>query len=338
MHRVGHLWEQMIASQNCTNAVLEMLKNKPIKNRHIEDPVQYGEMVRAHIIEGYQFHPYREKTIKDSYKGKDRNLKIPCKQDQVAMQTWLLIAIPHIVRRNYYYNCGSIPGAGQKRAVLALSHWLNARKPEKWAASLDIKKFYDNCPHALAIHGLRKIFKDEKFIGFAAKMLAAMNDNGVGLAIGFPVSHWFANVALMELDHRIKDSYKVRLVRYMDDIIMISANKRVLRGAVQCVADYLTNWNMQLKHTWQIYQIQHRGILFLSYRFFHHYTLLAKPLMFRIARRAKKAGRHLTLAMARAMVSYKGVLKYCNSMNFRTNRIYRYISFRSCQRMISEAT
>lgn len=128
-HRVGYLWEKMVEESNCIAAELTMARNKrnnKLAKRVKDNPEKYGKSLCAKI-ENYQFHPYREITIKDSYKGKERHLKIPCLEDQAAMQAWLLIATPYIERKNYYYNCGSIPGAGQIRCVKALKKWLKTK-------------------------------------------------------------------------------------------------------------------------------------------------------------------------------------------------------------------
>lgn len=338
--RVGFLWEKMIAEENCIAAEREMAKNKPDNKmaRHIgANAEKYGSTLHAKLAGGtFVFHESKETFIKDSYKGKTRRLQIPCLEDQAAMQAWLLIATPYIERRNYFYNCGSIPKAGQSRAVEALKKWLHGPKPPKWGGITDIKKFYETCPHWVVMRGLRRIFKDEKFLDFAAQTMAAMSSTGVGLAIGFPVSHWFANVALMEIDHELRRLFPdVKFTRYMDDIAMVSRNKRHLRKAIMHLGRRLQGFGMRLKQTWQVFQIQKRGITFLSYRFFPNHTILAKPLMFRISRKMKRAATNLSVHMAQGVISYIGILKHCDSYNFRKEHVYPYVNPKKCRRLIS---
>lgn len=342
--RIGHLWEQVEARSNCIAAEKEMAKNKPDNKmaKHIgANAEKYGSALCDKLSSGtFVFHESRETFIKDSYKGKTRRLQIPCLEDQAAMQAWLRVASPYIERRNYFYNCGSIPKAGQSRAVEAVKCWLRGKKPPKWAAVTDIRKFYETCPHWVVIKGLRRIFKDERFIQFAAQMLAAMSDTGVGLAIGFPVSHWFANVALMEIDHELKRLFPdVKFTRYMDDITMVCRVKRHLKKFMKHLGKRLKDFGMELKRrTVQIYPVASRGITFLSYRFFHGYTILAKGLMYRIARKMKRASKHLSIHMAQGVLSYIGILKHCNSHNFKIEHVYPYIKPKKCRRMISDAS
>jgi len=343
--RIGYLYERMIALDNCIQAEIEMAKNKENKNKmakHIQRHAdRYGATLQSKLSSGtYVFHKDRVVYIKDSYKGKTRRLQIPCLEDQAAMQAWLIIAAPYIEKRNYYYNCGSIPNAGQTRAVIALQKWLSTKKQRpKWGAVTDIKKFYETCPHRVVMRGLRRMFKDEKFLAFAEQMMYAMSPTGVGLAIGYPVSHWLANVALMEIDHGLRLKFPdVKHTRYMDDIAFVSNNKRHLRAAVKYLGLKLKEFGMVLKQNWQVFPIKSRGITFLSYRFFHGYTLLTKKLMYRISRKMVRASKHLTLRMAQGVISYMGILKHCNSYNYRMKHVYPYVNPKKCRRLISNAS
>lgn len=332
--------EQMLTEDNITNAEKALGKNKPDNRQaqHIaRNARKYGLKLLEKVKRGYTWHEPKETTIKDSYKGKERGLKIPCLEDQAAQIAWLNIATPYIERRNYYYNCGSIPSAGQTRCVKALRKWLKNPKV-KYGAVTDIRKFYDTCPHWLIRQGLERIFKDRTFIDFAMGFVASMSDNGVGLAIGYPSSHWLANVALMELDHQMCRMFPdVRYTRYMDDVGMASANKRHVRMAVRHIMQWVIEHGMRLKK-WSIFRIIGRGLQFLSYRFFNGYTLLAKPLMVRISRRMKKAKAHMSVHAAAAVISYFGILKWCDSYHFRQAYVYPYVDKRVCIRLIADAS
>ncbi len=341
MKRVGFLMEKMMTEENFILAERLLGKNKPDNRmaRHIAaNAEKYGRALFRKVQEGkFQWHPPKETTIRESYKGKERNLKIPCLEDQAAQIAWLNIAAPHIERRNYYFNCGSIPGAGQTRAVKALQKWLKNPRA-KYGASTDIRKFYETCPHGAIRKGLERIFKDRAFVEFAMGFVRSMSETGTGIAIGYPVSHWLANLTLCELDNEIRKRFPdVQLARYMDDIAMVSANKRHIRKALYAVKQGVEQLGMKLKK-WSWYRIAGRGITFLSYRFFHGYTMLGKKLMVRITRRIRKAGARMSAHAAEGVLAYLGILKWCNSFRFREERVYPYISVRLCKRLVSEKT
>lgn len=341
MKRVGNLMAQMRTEQNFIRAERLLGRNKP-ENRRAQyiarHALKYGRKLFVKVQAGtFTWHEPRQKTIKDSYKGKERGLKIPCLEDQAAQLAWLNIATPYIERKNYYYNCGSVPRAGQTRCTKALQRWL--KKPGmKYAATTDIRKFYDTCPHALIRRGLERIFKDREFVEFAMGFVAGMSETGIGIAIGYPSSHWLANVALMELDHEMRRLFpRVKYTRYMDDVAMAGRNKRELRRAVDHMKGWIEQAGMALKR-WSRFRISGRGVTFLSYRFFRGYTILTKPLMARIARRMRKAGKRMNAHAAAAVISYMGILKYCDSYNFREKHVYPFIKRWACIRLISDKT
>lgn len=331
--------EKMFTEENFIRAEKLMGKNKRDnrKARYISHNAErYGKALLEEVKTGYTWHSPREKTITDSYKGKTRNLKIPCLKDQAAQIAWLNIATPFIEKRNYPYNCGSIPHAGQTRCVKALKKWLKNKKM-KYGATTDIRKFYDTCPHWVVRQGLERIFKDKAFVDYAMGFVASMSDNGIGIAIGYPSSHWMANIALMELDHELKRIFPdVKYTRYMDDMGFASPNKRKLRKAVDLAKARIEEYGMRMKK-WSVFRIRNRGMTYLSYRFFNGYTLLTKKLMVRIARRMRKAKESMSVHAALSCVSYFGVLKWCNSYNFRLAYVYPFASPKTCVRIISES-
>ncbi len=94
---------------------------------------------------------------------------------------------------------------------------------------------------------------------------------------------------------------------------------------------------MEIKRTLAGIPDQERGMKYLSYRFFHGYTLLAKPLMYRIARRMRHAAEHLNAHTAAGVISYMGVLKHCDSYHFRAEHVYPFVSIRRCKEVIRNA-
>lgn len=338
MKRIGHLMEKMLTESNFIRAERLLGKNKPDNRmaRHISaNAERYGKALLQEVLNGYEWHKPRKKTITDTYKGKQRNLKIPCLKDQAVQLAWLNIATPIIEKRNYYYNCGSIPKAGQTRCVKALKKWLKDPR-RKYGATTDIRHFYETCPHEAIRRGLYRIFKDKAFVEFGMSFVASMSDNDIGIAIGYPSSHWLANIALTDLDHETRRLFpRVKYTRYMDDIAMVSSNKRELRKAVLFVKEQTERMGMELKK-WAVFKIRGRGLSFLSYRFFHGRTLLIKRLMVRISKRMRKAAENMSVHAACGVMSYLGILKHFDSYHFRQDYVYPYVNRRTCARIISE--
>ena len=342
--RIGYLYERVISEENCITAESEMTRHKN-KNRSAmrikENPEKHGKILSELLSSGkWEPTPYAEHKIHDGYRRKERTIKVPCLLDQAVHHAVMRVTVPYIERRNYFYNCGSIPGAGQTRAVKALQGWLGAKKPPKYAQQIDIRKFYDTCPHSAVMTALRRIFKDEKFLALHEKILSSMSSDGIGLAIGYYPSQWYANLVLQQVDNGIKREFgsKIKFVRYMDNFGMIGNSKRTLHKARALAGKLLQTIGLSIKRDWQVIRISIVGFKYLSYRFFHGYTLLMKKLMYRMSRKFKQAARNLTFKFAASVMSYNGILRYCNSYNFRKKYLYPVISLKKCKEVIRNAS
>lgn len=336
--RTGFLYEQVISVENCIAAVKEMTKGKGKNKRAAimkEKAVEYGGKVSKMLTEGtWRPSPYKMHTIKEGVRKKERNIKVPCLIDQVVHHAVLRVTSPHIMRRNYYYNCGSIPGAGQKRAVDAMKRWMNSEENNKYCAQFDVRKFYDTCPHVAVMAALKRIFKDEKFLALHQMILNSMDD---GLAIGFYPSQWYANLVLARVDFDIKQTIYpgCHYVRYMDDMCLLASNKRKLHKARLSVSASLLRCGLAIKWNYKVFKVGSGFVPFLSYRFYRGYTLLKKVLMYRITRKARTYRRNGTPHNAKAMMSYLGLVKHCDGWTFLIQRVLPIVNLKKCKGVIS---
>jgi len=121
----------------------------------------------------------------------------------------------------------------------------------------------------------------------------------------------------------------------MDDMALVCTNKRHLKRAVQFIRENMFGMGMELKK-WQWFKITGtHPLTFLSYRFFHKRTILTKKLMVRISRRMKKASECMNAHTAAGVISLMGVLKHCDSFNFKQKYVYPFVNIQVCKRLIS---
>lgn len=343
MIRIGFLWEKIIDLDNCIEAVKEMLKNKK-HNKHLDyirkNVERYGKKIMEMLKNGkWVPKPYREKRIYDKNRKKWRNLKIPCLVDQSVHHAVMRVLIPLIKARSYFYSCGSMPEKGQKLATNCLKKWQRSKKHYKWVMEGDISKFYDHVQYSDVINSFKRFIKDNKVINILWEILKSMGGETKGLAIGFFPSPWFGNLMLSTLDRKIKSHPKVKYVRYIDDIRILSNSKRTIRKIKSEICEVLQKFSMELKHDWQIFNGKIRPIHFLSYVFYRGYTLIRKGQMYRISHKARHFNdKKINLSKARSFMNSKGLLKHCNSYNFRKNNVYKYVSYKKIGRYISHET
>ena len=173
---------------------------------------------------------------------KDRSITgVPLYPDQIIQQVLIEAAEPVFMRGAYEYSCGSIPKKGTHKGVryikkIVRKHKNMDRSAIKYAAQLDITKCYPSISHTDLKEKLKKKFRGKLFTWLAFAVIDSYHDEEIdgefyGLAIGYPTSQWFCNFTLAAIDHMIKCKEKIRYyVRYMDDMIMYSRNKKELAG------------------------------------------------------------------------------------------------------------
>lgn len=335
--RIGYVWEELTDINHCCQSVLDAIANKrktPFLKFVQEHYTEYGYEIQQCMLNGWIPEPTRNKVINEGTDRKQRELCIPTLRDHFIHTAVARILEKYIAKRFYFYACGSLPKRGQTFAVKALEGNLRKRKP-KYCLVADIHKCYRSIKKEAVMRCLKRIFKDEKFLRINEQILGQMGD---GLAIGFTVSHWYAHLVMSFLDADLKVRFpKIFLVRYMDNFVITCGRKRTLHKAVRFLMEGASRFRLRIKHDWQVFLIKTRMVEFLSYRLNHYKTILRKALMYRMARRFRKAKLILNAHTARTVMSYRGILKHCDSHNFKMSYLYPNVSIKLCRRLISDA-
>lgn len=321
----------------CDDTVLDAIYNKRKTPyiMHIKDNYrEYGGKLQQVLIVGWIPKPTRTKTINEGTSMKSRDLEIPCLYDHFVHTAVARILEKYLSKRFYFYACGSLPYRGQTFAVKSVEGYLRKRKP-KYCCLADVKKCYKSIKKDVVMQCLRKVFKDERFLYLCSQILDQMSD---GLAIGFTVSHWFAQLVLSFIDKAFKKAFpQIHLTRYMDNFVLLCNRKRTLHKALRYIMELVNHFNLQIKEDWQVFPVRKRMVEFLSYRMNHYTTILRKALMYRMSKRFRKIKKNMSIHAARTVMSYNGILKHCDSYNFKLSYLYPNVSLKLCRRLISDA-
>lgn len=115
-------------------------------------------------------------------------------------------------------------------------------------------------------------------------------------------------------------------------------NRRVLERALYLIENYLRTIGLRIKGVWKVRKIKERLAPFLGMRFGRGYVIMGKHIMYRISRAARyAAGRKLTQHRASQLLSYWGMLKQCDSYNFRRTRFDPFVSISHCKEAMKNA-
>jgi hypothetical protein len=343
MKRVGYVFEKIIEIDNIKKAIVNASKRKT-NRRNVQKVLNnidfYAKQIQTMLVnDTYVPCKYIEQKIKDGANKKERIIFKPSFYPDQCIHWAIMLQLESLLERGMYkYCCASIKGRGVHYGQRYVKKILKDVKGSKYCLQLDIRHFYPSIDKNKLKEKFIRIIKDPKLLNLIFKIIDSTED---GLPIGNYTSQWFANFYLQDLDHFIKEKLHVKYyIRYMDDIVLFSSNKRKLRYIKEEIEKFLTNEELELKDNWKLFLTDSRPLDFLGFRFYRDHITLRRRNTLRIKRRVKKIKRrfelygHIRLQDASAMVSYFGWIKNSNSYHYYIKNIQKYIILKQCKEVI----
>ena len=311
MKSYNHLWEQFISEDNVLIAINNSSQGK--RDRRYVRPIYENPKHHTPWIIPYacNFHnsEHIPKEIYDGITRKKRQIIVPEYKEQIVHHMCVNVLIPIFTHGMYEHSYASIPDRGAHKAKKFIERWIRQDyKHTKYYLKMDIRKFFDSIPHEILERKLRKIIHDERFLGVLHEIISVTDH---GLPLGFYTSQWIANWYLQDLDHYIKEVLGAEYyVRYMDDMVIMSGNKRKLHKFRKAIAEYLKReLGLELKDNWQVSRITECNCIdFMGFRFFRNRTTLRKSIFLKAKHKARRIAKKdkTTVYDARQMISYLG--------------------------------
>lgn len=237
---------------------------------------------------------YREFIVNDS---KKRKIKAAPFRDRVVHHALCNIIEPVFEPTFIFDSYACRKEKGTQRALKRLKMFLRSmmvregEAPEIYCLQCDISKYFDSINHDVLFEMIKGRIGDQKVLWLVKEILDSNNrDTGKGIPIGNLTSQLFANVYLNELDQFTKRTLKRRYyIRYMDDFLNFSTDKRELWQIKDKIADFLKNkldLNLHPKKA-NVFPVA-KGIEFLGYKVFGDYRVLKQNTVKRIVKRIKR--------------------------------------------------
>ncbi len=140
-----------------------------------------------------------------------------------------------------------------------------------YVLNIDFKNFFGSTPHKLAKQAMLRCIDDEWALKHIFEIIDSFNqgeDPEVGLGLGSQVTQLVELAVLNELDHIIKEKFKIRgYVRYADDLTLIHPSKKHLENCLRETERYVEKIGLALnKRKTQLYRLD-QGIKFLGFKF-----------------------------------------------------------------------
>jgi retron-type reverse transcriptase len=190
-----------------------------------------------------------------------------------------------------------------------------------WILKCDIKKFFASVDHQILLNILGEYISDGRIILLLKNVIDSFSSEkpGIGISLGNLTSQLFANIYLNKLDQFIKHKLGTKYyLRYADDFVILSENKKWLRMQIRMIQEFL--WNdlkFELHNNKVFIRKFNQGIDFLGYVVLPHYRVLRTRTKRRIFRKIRQKrldfenGKISEESFNQSLQSYLGILKHC---------------------------
>jgi retron-type reverse transcriptase len=260
----------------------------------------------------YQHGGYQAFKINDT---KPRDIHKAIVRDRLVHHAIYRILYPYFDRKFIFDSYSCRIGKGTHRAINRFRDF--GRKVSKnntrtcWILKCDIRKFFANIDHAILKSILQKHIGDKNVVWLFSQIIDSFNTKdkiGVGLPLGNLTSQLLVNIYMNKFDHFMKRDLQVKYyIRYADDFVIISEDRRCLENLIAKIAEFLeTELKLSLHPDKLFIKTYSSGMDFLGWVNFPQHRVLRTATKRRMFRNLKGDPKEESVA------SYLGMLGHGN--------------------------
>ena len=359
MKSYKYLFEKLISYENLSDAIekssLGKRERREVK-RVLDHKDEHIKRLQDLLInQKLRIRKHEAIKINDGITAKVRLIIKPdYVYEQILHHAIVQVLTPIFMRSMYIYSCGSLPGRGGLYGKRYLAKYIRENPTKiKYVAKGDITKFFQTVNIELVKDKFRKIIHDEKFLQVLFLVLDSNiatyqgQEINMGLPIGYYLSQWIANWFLQDFDYFIKQKLKIKCyIRYVDDFVLLSPNKKELHKALAAISEYLKNLDLRLKSNYQVFKLAYidkngkergRPIDFMGYKFYRDRIILRRGIMLRAVRKALKISKKTNLNWYECtqLLCYLGWFKYTDTYKVYERYIKPNVNIGECKKVVS---
>ena len=245
------LYDRMLQEQRLHQAFVKVKSNKGAAGIDGQSVVDFAKHLPEEIAslacelkdKSYRPKPVRRVEIPKP-DGGVRALGIPTVRDRVVQQVLLDILQPIFDPDFHPSSYGYRPGRSCHQAIAKASLFIR-RYRRRWVVDMDLSRCFDTLNHDLIIQGFRRKVADGSILGLLRMFLqsgimvdGSWQPSRLGSPQGGVISPLIANVYLDAFDQYMKTRGH-RIVRYADDILILSCSQRGAENAFNVARSYL---------------------------------------------------------------------------------------------------
>ena len=246
MKTYKNLYKNIITFDNLLSAVKKSSKgrkyNADVAAFHFQLEKELLQLEEELKTKTYQPGDYRTFNIHDP---KERMISAAPYRDRIVHHALCNIIEPIFEKTFIFDSFANREGKGTHKAI---ERYQEFAKKHEYALKCDIRKFFPSldleilkqeirwkiqCPDTLWLIDLiinNSNPQEEHALYFLNDDLFTPSQRRRGLPIGNLTSQFWANVYMNRFDHFVKEKLKVPYIRYVDDFVLFSSDKKILRG------------------------------------------------------------------------------------------------------------
>lgn len=261
--------------------------------RHRSDVLEFGRRREENVLYlseelrsgAYQHGPYRAFTV---YDAKKRHIQAATFRDRVVHQA-VHGALEPVFERSFIFD--SYACRKDKGVLAAIKRFERYARVNHYVLSMDISRYFASIDHERLLALLARKVNDSCMYTVCERIIRSISDGpGKGIPIGNLTSQLFANVYLNELDQYAKHTLRCkRYIRYMDDIVVFSNDKRFLHDVRREIDSFIAERLYLSFHPKKVQLTPVSvGVDYLGYRIYPHYKRLRKSSVKRFIARSRR--------------------------------------------------
>jgi len=330
-----NLFNKLITPENLFFAWEEFRRDKKKK----EDVLLFEKDLEREIFSLHRelkSHTYKHSGYAGFYISdpKRRHIHKARVRDRVLHHAIMSILYP-LYEKTFIYNSFSCRiGKGTHKGVEALRSMLYKASKNNtrnvYILKCDIEKFFDSINHEILLSILNSRIKDQELMNLLTEVVESFTSDRstlfdrCGVPIGNLTSQLFANVYMDIFDQFMKHELKVKYyARYTDDFVIVSESKEYLLQLLPQIQSFLKERLRVQIHPKKVAIAKFgRGIDYLGYVLFPHFTLVRKRTQKRALRKINEKmllykKEEISEDKVRAtLMSYLGVLSHADTFRF----------------------
>lgn len=186
----------------------------------------------------------------------------------------------------------------------------------------DVKKFFASVDQRILVAVLGEYVADPDILWLLRQVIESFSSTGAGkgLPLGNLTSQLFVNIYMNEFDRFMKHMLKTRYyIRYADDFVIFSENRRWLQGLIPIVRNFLwEKLRLELHPKKTFLETVASGIDFLGWVHFPEHRVLRTTTKRRMMKRLEEC------SSPRTLNSYLGLLGHGNAHKIKEEILERY--------------